>query len=82
MPTREQDFYGAKQTTTEYEGQERPGSRRGRSRSQWAVTGLAIFLICIFVWVALRPPGSTDPAPAGTPATGIVRESGPTSNNP
>lgn len=78
----QRDSYGAKETTTEYQGQERPGSRAGSSLSIWAVVGIGAFLAAIFIWVALRPPGSTDPAPGGTPATGIVRESGPASNNP
>jgi|GEM_PF-5244647 len=81
MPN-ERDSYGAKEATTDYEGQERPGSRAGLSLSIWAVVGIGAFLAAIFIWGALRPPGSTDPAPGGTPATGVVRESGPATNNP
>ncbi|MCF6370778.1 hypothetical protein [Rhizobium halophilum] len=74
--------YGAKDTATEYEEQERPGSRSSRSLSLWALLGLGVFLAAIFIWGALRPPGGTDPAPNGAPATGIVRQPAPSNNNP
>lgn len=76
------DRYGATETTTEYEGQERPGSRKGLSLSVWAIVGLSVFLAAIFIWVWLQPPGGTDPAPGGSAGTGIVREPGPSTNTP
>ncbi|HEX2148144.1 MAG TPA: hypothetical protein VHG11_10925 [Pseudorhizobium sp.] len=82
MPVSEGDPYGAKDRETEYADQGRRRAGGGFARSAWAVAAIAVFLVGIFIWVATRPPGGTDPAPGGSPGTGVVRESGPATNNP
>lgn len=71
------DPYGSTEKTTAYEGQSKPGSKAGYSKSAWALGVAIAFLLFIVGW-SMSQPGGPDPAPAGSAANGIVRTPAPT----
>jgi hypothetical protein len=77
MTEPDKDPNGAIDTATEYDGPSRSSDRSGYARSAWAVVAAAICLSSIVGWSLFASGGKTDPAPAGSPGNGVVREPGP-----
>ncbi|MGF9694131.1 hypothetical protein AAIH46_15050 [Rhizobium sp. 0TCS1.26] len=82
MTEPDKDTQGATDTATEYDGQSRASDRSGYARSAWALAAAVVCLVSIVGWSLFGSGGKTDPAPAGSPGNGVVREPGPaTSRN-
>jgi hypothetical protein len=74
------DPYGSTETSTEYEGQRRAGRDGNFIKSGWIIALLAVAVAGILGYVAFGPQTTTDPAPNGSAASGIVEQSSPASN--
>ena len=74
------DSYGSTETSTEYEGQRRPDRNGSFIKSAWIIGLLALAVAAILGYIAFGPNRTTDPAPSGSPASGIVQQSSPASN--
>ncbi|MBW6426011.1 hypothetical protein KX729_32055 [Rhizobium sp. XQZ8] len=72
------DPLSAKDKATEYQLQGRPKANKSRAKSIAGVI-VTVILVVIALTVLLRG-NETDPAPTGSPGTGINRKPGPASD--
>lgn len=77
---KDSDPYGSTEMSTEYDGQRRPGRDGNFIKSAWIIALPALIVACILGYVVFGPKTTTDPAPSGSAASGIVEQPPPASN--